>query len=347
MSSGKKKTTKKNLKTMSKNTNVQKLRSTSRVFKYGAISFTRNIWLSVAATLVMSITLIILFITVIASGILASTADTMREKIDITIYLKPGTPTATLSTMADTLSADNNVSSVNVSTSEEEYENFLKENADNEDLLNALSDDSGEMRAKMIERMQSTIRIKVKDIDDLSSIKTIVSTDRNFMVNTDPSNPPTYDVNRAEIETITNWANIARNGGIVLSIIFLTISILVIFNTIRMAIFSRREEIYMMRLVGADNNFIRGPFLIEAQISGIISGIVATTIAYIGFNTLAPHLENYGINISSISHALDSSFLVIIYLVAILIGITIGTLSSLLAISKYLNSTPKRTKRKK
>ena len=84
MSNTKKEATKKNLKTMSKNTNVQKLRSTSRVFKYGAISFTRNIWLSVAATLVMSITLIILFVTVIASGILASTADTMREKIDIT-----------------------------------------------------------------------------------------------------------------------------------------------------------------------------------------------------------------------------------------------------------------------
>lgn len=347
MGSEKKKATKKNLKTMSKNTSVQKLRSTSRVFKYGAISFTRNIWLSVAATLVMTITLIILFITVIASGILTSTADTMREKIDITIYLKPGTPAATLSTMAATLSADENVSSVSVSTSEEEYESFLKENSDNEDLINALSDDSGEMREKMIERMQSTIRIKVKNIDDLTSIKNIVNTNRNFMVNTDPANPPTYDVNRAEIETINSWANIARNGGIVLSIVFLIVSILVIFNTIRMAIFSRREEIYMMRLVGADNSFIRGPFMIEAQISGIISGIIATTVSYFGFNALAPHLENYGINISAISNQLNSSFLVVIYLVAIFIGITIGTLSSLLAISKYLNATPKRTKRKK
>lgn len=347
MGNQKKTATKKNLKTMSKNSGAQKMRSTSRIFKYGAISFTRNIWLSVAATLVMSITLIILFITVIASGILASTADTMREKIDITIYLKPGTPTATLSTMASTLSADDNVKSVNVSTSEEEYENFLKENADNEDLLNALSDESGEMRAKMIERMQSTIRIKVNNIDDLSSIKKIVSTDRNFVVNIDPSNPPTYDVNRAEIETITNWANVARNGGIVLSVVFLTISVLVIFNTIRMAIFSRREEIYMMRLVGADNTFIRGPFIVEAQISGIISGIIATTVSFFGFRALAPHLENYGINISQISSALDSNFLVIIYLIAMGIGVIIGTLSSVLAISKYLNSSPKRTRVKK
>lgn len=347
MSKQKKKSTKKNLKTMSKNSGVQKLRSTSRVFKYGAISFTRNIWLSVAATLVMSITLIILSVTIIASAILASTADTMREKIDITIYLKPGTPTATLSTMASTLSADDNVNSVTVSTSEEEYESFLKENADNTDLLSALSDESGEMRSKMIERMQSTIRIKVNDIDDLSSIKTIVNTDRNFMVNVDQSNPPTYDVNRAEIETITSWANIARNGGLILSVVFLVISILVIFNTIRMAIFSRREEIYMMRLVGADNGFIRGPFLIEAQISGIISGIIATTVSYFGFKALAPHFENYGINVSSISDIVDSNLLVVVYLAAIMLGITIGTISSSLAIRKYLNSSPKRTKRKK
>lgn len=340
-------TTKKNLKTMSKNSGVQKLRSTSRVFKYGAISFTRNIWLSIAATLVMTMTLIILFVTVIASAILASTADTMREKIDVTIYLRPGTSATTLSSMASTLASDDNVSSVSVSTSEEEYERFLVENSDNEDLLNALSDESGEMRAKMISKMQSTIRIKVVDIDDLSSIKHIVATDRNFVVHIDPNNPPTYDVNRAEIETITSWANIARNGGIILSVVFLAVSVLVIFNTIRMAIFSRREEIYMMRLVGADNNFIRGPFLIEAQISGIISGVIATTLGYFGFNALAPHLENYGISVSSISNLLNSSSLVLVYLGTILIGIVIGTVSSLLAIRKYLNSTPKRAKKKK
>ena len=114
-----------------------------------------------------------------------------------------------------------------------------------------------------------------------------------------------------------------------------------------MAIFSRREEIYMMRLVGADNTFIRGPFIVEAQISGIISGIIATTVSFFGFRALAPHLENYGINISQISSVLDSSFLVVIYLIAMSIGVIIGTLSSVLAISKYLNSTPKRTRIKK
>jgi cell division protein FtsX len=64
---------------------------------------------------------------------------------------------------------------------------------------------------------------------------------------TDKKMQPTYDVNRAEISTITSWARMARTGGIILAAVFLVISILIIFSTIRMAIFSRREEIYMMK----------------------------------------------------------------------------------------------------
>ncbi|MBO7699296.1 permease-like cell division protein FtsX [Candidatus Saccharibacteria bacterium] len=338
------KTTKQNLKTMSKNTGKQKLRSTSRIFKYGAISFSRNIWLSVAATLVMSITLLILFITVVASGILASTADAMREKIDITIYFKPGTSETALNEMAATMSTDENVKSVDVSTSDDEFNKILAENNDNESIMNLLSDE--EMKELTLSGTDATMRIKVFDVNDLTSIKDIVSNDRTFLSSIDPAKPPTYDVNRAEIETITSWANIARNGGIILSIIFLVISILVIFNTIRMAIFSRREEIYMMKLVGADNSFIRGPFLIEAQICGIISGVIATSIGYAGFCAIAPHLENYGINITSIRSVLDSNSLIIVYLTTMFIGIMIGTISSSLAIRKYLHTTARRTKRK-
>lgn len=338
------KATKKNLKTMSKNSGKQKLRSTSRVFKYGAISFTRNVWLSVAATLVMTVTLIILFITVIASAILASTADAMREKIDITIYFKPGTPETALSEMANTMGADDNVKSVGVSTSEEEYQKIIEENSDNEDIMKLLDDEV--MRELTIAGTDATMRIKVFDVDDLTSIKDIVSKNRTFIAYLDNEQLPTYDVNRAEIETITSWANVARNGGIVLSVVFLGISILVIFNTIRMAIFSRREEIYMMKLVGADNGFIRGPFLIEAQICGVISGVIATTLGYIGFHALAPKLEGYGINISDINDILETNWLIMVYAVIILIGIIIGTISSSLAIRKYLNITAKRTKRK-
>ncbi len=339
------KTAKQNLKTMSKNTAKQKLRSTSRIFKYGTISFTRNIWLSIAATLVMTITLLILFITVIASGILASTADVLREKIDITIYFKPTTSSMELSEMADTMSADPNVKSVEISTSEEEYQKIVAEYSDNEKISNLLNEDA--MRELTIAGTDAAMRIKVFDVNDLTNVKNIVSGDRAFLTHADPNTPPSYDDKRAQIETITNWANIARNSGIILSIVFLGISVLVIFNTIRMAIFSRREEIYMMKLVGADNHFIRGPFLIEAQICGVISGIIAATLGYVGFHTVSPQLASYGINIAPISNILETNWLFVVYLIIILIGFLIGTISSSLAIRRYLNATAKRTKHKK
>lgn len=326
--------TKSHLKTLVENSHTGHFRNTSRIVKYGAASFTRNIWLSIAATLVMTVTLVILMITVCASLILSATADTMRSKIDTTIFFKPGTSQELLDEMSTTIRQDSNVKSVEVSSSETELQVLLEENKDNQELLAALEDE--DMYNTMLNTMQATMRIKVTDPDNLDSIRNIVNNDPTFQANLDDKKQPSYDANRAEIETINSWATIAKNGGLILGAIFLVISILVIFNTIRMAIFSRREEIYMMKLVGADLSFIRGPFLVEAQICGIISGLLATTIATLGFRFLAPKLSGYGIDVTVISNLFESNMLVAVYGVMIVLGIVIGTISARLAMQKHL-----------
>ena len=326
--------TKEHLKTLVENSSVGRMRKTGRIVKYGTASFTRNIWLSIAATLVMTVTLVILMITVFASLILSATADTMREKIDITVFFAPGTDPEVLETMADRMRADSNVRSVEVASSEDEYAAFISDNSDNTELLAALEDES--MYQHMLSAMQATMRIKVLDPNDLASVRSIVENNVLFQANLDSTKEPTYNVNQAEIETINSWATIAKNGGLILGAVFLVISVLVIFNTIRMAIFSRREEIYMMRLVGADTSFIRGPFLVEAEISGVISGLLATTIAVIGFRFLEPPLADYGIDVTSVSQLLESNMLVAVYAVMIVIGMIIGMVSARLAMQKYL-----------
>lgn len=328
------KETKAHLKTLVENSSVSHVRNTTRVLKYGAASFTRNIWLSIAATLVMTVTLIILMITVFASMILTATADTMRQKIDITVFFSPGTPQSTLNSMAEIMKGDPNVQSVEVADSLTEYKIFLDDNADNAELLAALEDET--MYELMLNTMQATMRIKVLDPNNLDGVRDIVENNAIFQANLDSEKEPTYNVNQAEIETINSWATIAKNGGLILGAIFLVISILVIFNTIRMAIFSRREEIHMMKLVGADIGFIRGPFLVEAEISGVISGLLATTAVLAGFRFLAPNLSGYGIDVSAISKMMDTNMLVAVYAVMILIGMVIGTISARLAIKKYL-----------
>ena len=331
-----KKSSKKSLRTMQKNRKKHVVRSSARILKYGTKGFSRNIWLSTAATVVMSITLIILFVTVVASVILTNTAEMMKDKIDITIYFKPNTSEEKLGELTETIKKDPNIKSVETSTSEEEYKKFLEENKSSDDIINVLDEDLEKM---MIDKMQATMRIKVYDVDNLDSIKKIVEEDETFSQFTDKEKAPTYDVNRVEIATITSWARIARTGGIILAVVFLVISILIIFSTIRMAIFSRREEIYMMKLVGAEKGFIRGPFLIEAEICGVIAGIVAGTVSYFGFRFMTPRLMNYGISVDQITKVMESNQLILVFIAFIVMGVIIGRISAWLAVSKYLNKT--------
>ena len=329
-----KKNSKRGLKVMRKSHEFHPIRNEGRILKYGAKGFSRNIWLSVAATIVMAITLIISFVTITASVILSNTAETMREKIDITIYLKPNTSLEDLNKLKETIEKDANVKSVVVSTSKEEYEKFLSENQDSEEIIDVMDEEMSEL---MISKMQATMRLKVYDVDNLDSVKEIVETDDGFVAAVDEEKAPTYDVNQVEIATITSWAKIARTGGLILAIVFLMISVLIIFSTIRMAIFSRREEIYMMKLVGADKRFIRGPFLIEAEISGMIAGIIAAMVSYVGFMFLAPKMAGYGIDVSAITDVLNSNQSVLVCAAFVLLGVLIGRISSRLAVQKYLH----------
>lgn len=95
----------------------------------------------------------------------------------------------------------------------------------------------------------------------------------------------------------------------------------------------------MMKLVGAEKSFIRGPFLIEAEICGVIAGVIAGTAAYFGFKFLTPKLMSYGISVDQITNVMESNQLILVFLVFIAAGVVIGRVSAWLAVSRYLNKT--------
>ena len=95
----------------------------------------------------------------------------------------------------------------------------------------------------------------------------------------------------------------------------------------------------MMKLVGADNGFIRGPFLVEAEMCGLIAGVIAATLSYLGFNFAAPNLANYGVDLGEMASVLSPKWLVLVYAAFIVAGILIGRISARLAVSKYLRKT--------
>jgi len=135
------------LKTMSKNSRGNLLRNNLRILKYGVIGYGRNIWLSITSTFVMTLTLILLFVTVIANIILSTTADRMRDKIDITIFFKPGTEVVALQEMTDIIKKDSNVKSAEYSTSDQEYKKVIEDTKKTGDaaLLATLNDEDMNM----------------------------------------------------------------------------------------------------------------------------------------------------------------------------------------------------------
>src|SRR5204863_310156 len=139
------------------------------------------------------------------------------------------------------------------------------------------------------------------------------------------------------IDNIVRISNFLKTAGLVASLMFTVMSVLIIFNTIRMAIFARRMEIEIMKLVGATNWFVRGPFLFEAGMYGVIAAILATTLCYGLVSVAGPKLAHYvGVTDPTIlfnSFARSSGLMLF---VSMLIGVVIGLGSSLLAMSRYL-----------
>ena len=300
----------------------------SRIMRYGMRNFTRNAWLTIAATAVMTITLLIMLITVVMSQMLSSTVVKLRENIDISIYLDPKSDDDTLRNLAGKMRVVDNVKEVTVSNSSNEYDKFVSENKDNSELIKTISEIEVNFPAVM--------HIKVNDLNNLDPIRDMVENDPQYQKWIYTRRPPTYAGDQQEtINKIASWADLAQRGGLIIGVVFLVISILVIFNTIRMAIFSRREEIDMMKSVGADRYFIRGPFLIEAEMYGVLAALIATALGYAALVWLAPGLSSYGVIVEPIEEIMTAWWWLVV-LAMMAIGIAIGYLSARLSARRYL-----------
>ena len=302
-----------------------------RMFRYGANNFTRNIWLTTAATAVMTITLLILFTTVVARDVLSATVTELRQKIDVSIYLKSDISTKDASALRQEVLADTNVVSVRFISSDQARKDYIATQVSSTDLaqLQTLAElDAGTFPAEF--------RVSVQNPDKLSSLESLVKNDAGFKKFINPDLAPTFAGDRRTvINTISSWAQTSEKVGLIASSVFVAISMLIIFNTIRMAIFSRKEEIQMMKLIGADKNFIRGPFVVEAVMYGFFAALFATALGYFGLITLEPKIASYGVAIGSIKSDLIF-YAPLILLIMIFIGSMIGVISSRLAVRRYL-----------
>jgi len=297
-----------------------------RVFVAGGRNFMRNAWLSTAATAVMTITLSIIIVSFISNSALTSTIKGVTDKIDISIYLNDSVTPEQRAKFQAALEANDNVESVHYTSKSDAVALYTAQHASNSKLLQALQIAGNVLPA--------SFQVKARDPKKLDSIIAVTSRPE-FKNYTDPTAPPSYSgQNKDTINRIVRVSNFFKTTGLYASVVFVIISTLIIFNTIRMAIFTRREEIEIMKLVGATKWFIRGPFLFEAALYGVVAAVIAATISYAFLLGVAPKLSSY-INVTS-TIAFFKTYPWLVITVELLIGVCIGAFSSLLAMSRYL-----------
>lgn len=300
-----------------------------RMIRFGINNFSRNAWLTTAATLVMMVTLLIIFGTVVARNVFNDTIQDLQQKVDISFYLRDGLTEQQRTSLRNQLVANPLVTGVDYRSKEQAREEFAKNGASDLAQLEALNVLEGS------NPFPASFRVRVSDPSRLNELDSVFAQPA-FKEAQNPDRQPTFQGSRRDaIDRIANTARFTERAGLVLSIVAVIISTLIIFNTIRMAIFNRRDEIQMMKLIGADRQFIQGPFIVEAILYGVLAAVVATSISYPLILTQADALSNYGIVISPTLSFLQSYSIVVVAALMV-VGAMIGLFSSYLAIRRYM-----------
>lgn len=299
-----------------------------RMCRYGVNNFSRNAWLTIAATAVMTITLLIVLTTLVARNVLVDTVDDIRSRVDMSIYVKTDIEDDSIAKIRQDLTKLSSVTSVRYVSPSDARADFAEDNKADQSTLAALNEANN--------RFPGTFRVHVKDINDTAQLDEFVKNNKTYLANKDESNKPSFAGERRDaIQSIGRWVGFAERAGLVASFIFVAISSLIVFNTIRMAIFNRKDEIEMMKLIGADKSFIRGPFVVEAVVYGFIAAVLASGLGLTLLYSVKDKLSSYQVAIEPTISAM-TSYAGFILLGMIGLGAIIGAVSALLATRRYL-----------
>ncbi len=299
-----------------------------RIIQSGIVNFLRSISIAMAAIMVMVITLTIVLFSILTNISFGNTISQITSQIDISVYLKDSVTQNQTNVLINNIKGISDVKSVTYLDKNQVLVQYEAQNSSNQQLLNAISQTSNPLPA--------TIIIKPYDLNRISEIKNYLS---KSDVTALQSDPPSYSGQRElAINRITHATNVLREIGILAIIAFVIVSALIIFNTIQMTIFNRRDEIQTMRLLGASKSYIRGPFIVESTIYGIIAAILSIFIINEAFIAASSALQASSLGLLDISYAnkyFDKYFFRF-FGIQLLIGILIGVISSLIATRRYL-----------
>lgn len=305
------------------------LTAVRRVVRAGFIGFWRSAYVSLASVFVLTVALFVIGSTMFLDQLLTVSLQTLQSKVDINVYFVPNAPQEEIDRIKTSLEALPDVEEVSLTSAEEALRIYREQSQDDEIAIQALE----ELNENPL---GANLTIRAHETSQYEQIANFLNEQQaGEQANAPVIDEVNYNRNRESIDKLTSIINAVERAGFLVMSILLIASVLITFNTIRLAIYTAREEISIMRLVGASNMFIRGPFVLQGIMYGLIAGVLTMIIfyplllwigpgtqAFFEFNLLDYYLNNLGY----------------IFLVLAGIGVVLGFVSSTLAIARYLRT---------
>jgi len=303
------------------------LTNIKRIIKTGFVNFCRNGLVSFSAIFVMIATLTAILSLILSNVLLDSALEQIKNKIDINVYANVSATSEEIFKLKDSLEALPEVDKVEYVSREQAFVNFKERHRDDNLTLQALEElDENPLGA--------ILNIKAKEISQYAGIATFLESETALSLDDNKViEKVNYYNNKLAIDKLNKIIDAVENFGFASAIILIIVSIMITFNTIRLTIFISRKEIGVMRLVGANNNFIQGPFIVEGVMYGLVSAILTVIIFYPILLWWNPFIENMFF-LDLLSY-FTSNILSIFFMLAG-IGAFLGIVSSIFAIRTYL-----------
>lgn len=294
-----------------------------RIIKFSLQDIARNFWLSAATITILVLSLLSVNILMVVRVISDNASVAVQEKIDISLYLKPDVPEEQILQLKDKISHFEKVGSVVYVSKEEALQDFRAKYENNQEVLLALKELGQNPLSPSLIIKPDNFREADLLINELRVIDDPIIESRDFSDNA---------MVLSKIDNITRRVN---DIGLAIITIFILTSLLVVYNTVRVAIYTHRQEIEIMRLVGASNSFIYMPHIFSSLIYSLISVAIIIVIFYPFLSLLQPYLEVFfmGYNVDILNYFI-ANFATIFGLQFLGI-LLINALASLFAVSRY------------
>ena len=306
--------------------------NTKRIARHGLIGFIRNGFISLAAVLVMTITLFVAALLLIGGAALTSTLQSLTDKVDVMVYFTTSATDAQIQELHKNLTALPEVASVTPVSRDLAIAQFRERHKNDQLTIQALD-------ALGSNPLGASLEIRARETSQYEGIAKYLEVQQ--VSQTGPGaviDKVNFFQNKTAIDRLTNIIDTSNRVGAAIAIILGVASLLIVFNTIRLAIYTARDEIGVMNIVGASHWYVRGPFMIAGVLYGFTAALIVLIILYPLTAWLGPDSEIFlGAGVFNVFTYYVDSF-AFLFLAIMGSGIALGAVSSYLAVRRYLNA---------